>query len=221
MAEQGAAGRRAVLRALVTLTALVALAAGVAAVAALLVGRALTDALPVDVGAYRGVVVAQDVAASVEALDGVDSVSVETVGGDTFVSALGLVVVRTRDEDAVGQLAAALGAEADGWSAARPVHIAVVTPTAFIAISPDAADNRARIDIAARAREAGAAQVHVAPDHFDFPQWKSQRPDSPSLVTVVPGPGADRQALQDTLVESFGPVVQIADQVRWVSAVDE
>lgn len=136
MAEQGAAGRHAVLRGLVALTALVALAAGGAAVAALLVGRALTDALPVDVGAHR-------------------------VSTDT-----------------------------------------------------ESTPSRASTD-------AATSQVHVAPDHFDFPEWKPQSPGSPSLVTVVPGPGVDRQALEDSLVASFGPVVQFADQVRWVSAVDE
>jgi hypothetical protein len=142
MTQRGA-GRRVLARSLVMLAVLGVLAAGTAAVVGLLVGRVVTQTLPVDVGAHRGLVVA---------------------------------------------------------------------------VSPDPAENAARIDAVARAVAAGAEQVHVAPDSFDVLEWESQSL-RPSRVTVVPHPGVDGEALRADLEESFGPVVLVADHVRWVSDV--
>lgn len=215
MAETGST-QRVGARPLLVLASILAIVAGVAAMSALLVGRAVNERLPMDVGAFRGVADAQDVASTVAELDGVDSVSIETVSGDTFVPVLGLVIARTKEpwnQSDVERLAASLQDRAAGFNPRRPVHVAIATPEAFIAVSGDAEENAARIDIAARALAAGASAVHVAPQNFDVAEWSPQSVSGPSLVTVVLRPGMDPHELQAAL----GPKVKIADHVRWVT----
>ncbi len=188
---------------------------GVAALSALFVGRAVNQTFPFDIGAYSGVVDAEAVAEAAAGLDGVDSVSVEKVPGDTFVPTLGLVIVHIDepwDPVEVRRLATSLQDHAAAFDPARPVHVAIATPESFLAVSGDADDNAARIGAADRALAAGAVAVHVVPHHFDVMEWSAQASGSPALVTAVPGPGADPRALQDAL----GPGVVLADHVRWV-----
>ncbi|MEV8027630.1 hypothetical protein [Cellulosimicrobium funkei] len=206
-------------RLIVVLASLLALVVGAAAAAALVLGRAVDAALPTDVGAFRGVVDAQDVADAVEELDGVDSVTVERISGDTLVPVLGLVIVRTQESwnrSDAERLAGSLEGHAARFDPSRPVHIAFATPEAFIAVSGDAEENAARIDAADRALAAGASEVHVAPENFDVAEWSPQEPSGQLIVTVVPRPEADPRELQGAL----GPEVQVATHVRWIGDSD-
>lgn len=214
MADTGSTPRAGAHLVLATATILL-LVLGVAALSALFVGRAVNQTLPFDIGAHSGVVDAEAVAEAAAGLDGVDSVSVEKVAGDTFVPTLGLVLVHTAepwDPVEVRRLATSLQDHAAAFDPARPVHVAITTPEAFVAVSGDADDDAARIDAADRALAAGASAVHVAPHHFDVMEWSAQGSGSPSLVTAVPRPGADPRELHDAL----GPDVVIADHVRWI-----
>jgi len=201
---------------LATATILV-LVIGVAVLSALFVGRAVNQTLPFDIGAHSGVVDAEAVAEAVAELDGVDSVSVEKVPGDTFVPTLGLVIVHTDEpwnQVDIRRLATSLRDHAAPFNPSRPVHVAIATPEAFIAVSGDIDDNAARIEAADEALDAGALAVHVAPHNFDVMEWSAQGSGSPALVMAVPRAGADPRDLQDAL----GPEVVIADDVRWVES---
>lgn len=144
-----------------------------------------------------------------------DSVAVEKVPGDTFVPTLGLVIVHNDEpwnQVDIRRLATSLRGYGAQFDPSRPVHVAIATPEAFIAVSGDIAENAARIEAADEALDAGALAVHVAPHNFDVMEWSAQVSDSPALVTAVPRSGVDASELQDAL----GPEVVIADHVRWV-----
>ncbi|KZM79070.1 hypothetical protein [Cellulosimicrobium sp. I38E] len=216
MADTGSTPRSGAHLVLATATILV-LVIGVAALSALFVGRAVNQTLPFDIGAHSGVVDAEAVAEAVADLDGVDSVSVEKVPGDTFVPTLGLVIVHTDEpwnQVDIRRLATPLRDHAAPFNPSRPVHVAIATPKAFIAVSGDIDDNAARIEAADEALDAGALAVHVAPHNFDVMEWSAQGSGSPALVMAVPRAGADPRDLQDAL----GPEVVIADDVRWVES---
>ena len=214
MAETGSTPRAGAHLVVATATILV-LVIGVAALSALFVGRAVNQTLPFDIGAYSGVVDAEAVAETVADLDGVDSVSVEKVPGDTFVPTLGLVLVHTDEpwnQVDIRRLATSLKGYAEPFDPSRPVHVAIATPEAFIAVSGDIDDNAARIEAADEALDAGASAVHIAPHNFDVMEWSAQGSGSPALVTAVPRSGVDPRELQDAL----GPEAVIADHVRWI-----
>ncbi|WP_163187356.1 hypothetical protein [Cellulosimicrobium sp. SL-1] len=214
MADTGSTPRAGAHLVLAAATILV-LVLGVAALSALFVGRAVNETLPFDVGAHSGVVDAEAVAEAAADLDGVGSVSVEKVPGDTLVPTLGLVIVHTEkrwNQAEVRRLSTVLKEHAAAFDPSRPVHVAIATPEAFIAVSGDSDDNAARIEAAEQALAAGASAVHVAPHHFDVMEWSSQGPGSAPQVTAVLPSGTDPRELQDAL----GRDVVIADHVRWV-----